>query len=127
MKSLLALLVAVAASTSVAAQVEATAAATDEAKAIAQQLPSYPLTTCPVSGEPLDSMGKPMDVLHEGRLVRFCCKSCVKDFKSDPAPTLKAIDDAVIAAQKPTYALTKCPVSGEELGSMGEPLDIVRG
>jgi len=127
MKSLLALFVAVAASTSVVAQVDATGAATDEAKAIAQQLPSYPLTTCPVSKEPLDSMGKPMDMLHEGRLVRFCCKSCVKEFKKDPAPIFKAIDEAVIQAQKPTYALTKCPVSGEELGSAGEPFDMVHG
>src|SRR5262245_53793773 len=65
------------------------AAPLSDAQVIAQQLPCYPITTCPISNEPLDSMGKPMDLVHEGRLVRFCCKSCVREFKKDPAPTLK--------------------------------------
>jgi YHS domain-containing protein len=100
-----------------------------DAKIIAQQLPSYPLSTCPVSKEGLDAMGKPMDIVHEGRLVRLCCKSCVKEFKKDPSATLKAIDSAVVEAQGPTYPLKTCPVSGEELGSpeMGAPLDVVHG
>lgn len=98
-----------------------------EAKVIAQQLPSYPLTTCPISNEGLDAMGKPVDMVHEGRLVRLCCKSCVKEFKKDPATTLKAIDAAVIQAQGASYPLKTCPVSMEELGGMGEPIDFVHG
>jgi hypothetical protein len=101
-----------------------------DAKVIAAQLPSYPLTTCPISNEALDAMGKPFELVHEGRLVRLCCKSCVKEFKKDPAASaavLKSIDEGVIAAQKASYPLTTCPVSGEELGSMGEPLDVVQG
>lgn len=101
-----------------------------EAKLIAQQLPTYPLTTCPVSHESLEAMGKPLDMLHEGRLVRLCCKSCVKEFKKDPATAaaiLKSIDEGVIKAQKDGYPLHTCPVSGEELGGMGEPLDVVHG
>lgn len=112
------------------AQEKAPALAPDpgvDAKIVAQQLPSYPLTTCPISNEALDAMGKPMDLVHEGRLVRLCCKSCVKEFKKDPSKTLKAIDAAVIQAQSPTYPLKTCPVSGEELGGMGEPLDLVHG
>ena len=54
----------------------------------------YPLTTCVVSGEKLDSMGKPFVYDHEGREVRFCCKNCVKDFKKEPAKYLKQLDDA---------------------------------
>lgn len=54
----------------------------------------YPLTTCVVSGEKLDSMGKPYAYDHEGREVRFCCKNCVKDFKKEPAKYLKLLDDA---------------------------------
>jgi YHS domain-containing protein len=127
MKSLLVLLTVLSFASTGAAQAAATAAAPDESKAIAQQLPSYPLTTCPISGEPLDSMGKPMDMVHEGRLVRFCCKSCVKEFKKDPAPALKKIDEGVVQAQKASYPLTKCVVSGEELGSAGEPVDYVQG
>ncbi len=83
---------------------------------VAQQLPSYPLETCPVSHEPLDSMGQPLDYVHEGRLVRFCCKSCVKEFKKDPASILKLIDEGVVKAQKASYPLAKCPVSGKDLG-----------
>ena len=52
----------------------------------------YPLTTCVISGENLDSMGKPFVYDHEGREVRFCCKNCVKDFKKDPAKYLKQLD-----------------------------------
>lgn len=102
-------------------------AAKPDAEVIAQQLPSYPLLECPVSKEPLDAMGKPLDVVHEGRLVRLCCKSCVKEFKADPSATLKKIDEAVIAAQKASYPLTTCAVSGEELGGMGEPIEYVHG
>lgn len=101
-----------------------------EAKLIAQQLPTYPLTSCPVSHESLEAMGKPLDLVHEGRLVRLCCKSCVKEFKKDPAATaaiLKTIDEGVIKAQKDSYPLHTCPISGEELGGMGEPLDVVHG
>jgi len=102
--------------------------ASDDAQLIAQQLPTYPLTTCPISKEALDAMGKPMDVIHEGRLVRFCCKSCVKEFKADPTATLKALDTAIIKAQVASYPATlHCPVSGEELGGMGDPIDLVYG
>jgi hypothetical protein len=98
-----------------------------DAEVIAKQLPSYPLTECPVSHEGLDAMGKPLDLVHEGRLVRLCCKGCVKEFKKDPTVTLKAIDAGVIAAQQASYPLKTCIVSGEELASMEAPLDMVHG
>lgn len=44
---------------------------------------------CPVSGEKLGSMGKPYVFTHEGKEVKLCCKSCLKDFKKDPAKYLK--------------------------------------
>jgi len=91
------------------------AAPSSDAKVIAQQLPSYPLTTCPISEEPLESMGKAVDIVHEGHLVRFCCKNCLGKFKKDPAPVLKTIEDAVVAQQLPKYPLTTCPVSGDAL------------
>jgi YHS domain-containing protein len=130
MKNALRSLLLLALSLPLAAQEKAPAPAADaaaDAKLIAQQLPSYPLTSCPVSHEGLDAMGKPLDLVHDGRLVRLCCKGCVKEFKKDPAPVLKAIDEAVIKAQAATYPLKSCPVSGEELGGMGEPLEVVHG
>jgi hypothetical protein len=71
----------------------------------------YPLSTCVVSGEKLGGgdMGPPVDYIHkeEGkpdRLVRLCCKGCIKDFKKDPAKYLKMIDDASAAPAKNGHA-----------------------
>ena len=89
------------------------------------QANGYPLDTCPVSGEKLGSMGAPVDYDHEGRLVRFCCKGCIKGFQKDPEKFLKKLDAAVVAKQKKDYPLDTCPVSGEKLGTMGAPADYV--
>ena len=52
------------------------------------------LKTCVVSGEKLDSMGKPYVFTHEGQEVKFCCKNCLKDFKKNPAKYMTIINDA---------------------------------
>jgi YHS domain-containing protein len=57
------------------------------------------LATCPVSGEKLDSMGKPYVFAYQGQEVKLCCSGCKKDFDKDPAKYLKKIQDAA-AAQK---------------------------
>jgi len=56
----------------------------------------YPATlkTCVVSGEKLDSMGKPYVFIHEGQEIKMCCKSCLDDFKADPAKYIKKIEEA---------------------------------
>ena len=54
----------------------------------------YPLTTCLVSGEPLDAMGGHVSVQHEGHEVRFCCKSCVKEFNKEPTKYLAMLNKA---------------------------------
>ncbi len=69
---------------------------------------AYPLKTCVISKEDLGTMGEPTDLIYraEGspdRLVRFCCESCIKDFKKDPAAALKRIDDAGKPAAKPHH------------------------
>lgn len=45
---------------------------------------TYPMTTCPVSGEELGSMGEPVSIVHEGQTIKFCCDNCVPKFKKDP-------------------------------------------
>jgi hypothetical protein len=79
------------------------AAATDPAASpsVASGNESYPLTTCVVSGEPLEGggMGDPVDYIHKepgkpDRLVRFCCKGCIAEFRKNPAKYLAKIDDA---------------------------------
>ncbi len=71
-------------------------------------------------------MGEPLDFVHEGRLLRLCCKGCVKDFNKDPKKYLDKLDQMIIEKQKPTYPLDVCVVSDDKLGGeMGEPIDYV--
>jgi hypothetical protein len=71
----------------------------------------YPLTTCVVSGEPLEGgdMGGPVNYTHKedgkpDRLVRFCCSGCIKKFKNDPAKYLAKLDAAAAKAELATPA-----------------------
>lgn len=43
---------------------------------------------CPVTGEPLDSMGGPVKVVVDGRAVFVCCKSCEKPLRANAAQYL---------------------------------------
>jgi len=59
----------------------------------------YPLQTCVVSGEKLGGMGKEYVFTHEGQEIKLCCKSCLKDFKKDPAKYMKKIQEAEAKAK----------------------------
>jgi YHS domain-containing protein len=97
----------------------------DEAM-VKDQLPRYPLDTCPVSGDKLGGdMGQPVNIIYNNRLVRLCCADCQKELTAKPAEFIKKLDAAVVAKQKAGYKLQTCPVSGEKLGGMGEPVDYV--
>ena len=84
---------------------------------------------CPVSRQPLGSMGEPVAVEVGGQTVYVCCAGCINALKADPAkygvaqaqlkvaPATEA-DAAAIALQK------TCPVMDEPLGSMGAPLKV---
>jgi hypothetical protein len=62
----------------------------------------YPMEKCVVSDEKLGEMGKPYVFTHEGREVKLCCKSCLKDFKKDTAKYVKKIEEAEAKAKKPS-------------------------
>ncbi|MAX27507.1 MAG: hypothetical protein CMJ19_23675 [Phycisphaeraceae bacterium] len=99
-----------------------------DAMIIKQQAPTYPLTTCVVSGEKLGAMGKPIQRVIGNRLVEFCCPGCISKAQKDPAMYIAKIDAAVIHAQKKDYPMTTCLVSGEKLGDeMGAPINYVAG
>ena len=90
----------------------------DDAATIAAQKPLYPLTTCPISGEPLGD--KPVKMLYGTTLVEFCCKDCPGDFMKDPKPALAKIAAARAAkpaapADKGAKATTP-PAGGEHTG-----------
>ena len=56
----------------------------------------YPLKTCVVTDEEINDKGemKPYRFVHEGHEVKLCCKSCLKDFKKDPAKYMAKIEAA---------------------------------
>ncbi len=54
----------------------------------------YPLQTCAVTDEKLGEHGKPYVFTYEGQEVKLCCKSCLPDFKKEPAKYTKKIEDA---------------------------------
>ena len=66
----------------------------------AEKAKAYPLDKCVVSDEKLGEMGKPYVFKHEGREVQLCCKSCLKDFKKDPAKYVKKLEKAEAKAKK---------------------------
>jgi hypothetical protein len=74
-------------------------AAKADADALAKARAEYPLQVCAVSNEELGSMGEPFEHVHKeagkpDRLVRMCCKGCLKTFNRDPAKYLGRIDSA---------------------------------
>jgi hypothetical protein len=84
----------------------------DSAAAVA----AYPLTNCVVSGDKLEDgdMGPPISYVYKqdgkpDRLVRLCCKGCVKDFNKNPEKYLKMIDDAAAAKAKGEKPLETAP------------------
>lgn len=55
----------------------------------------YPLDTCVVSGDKLGGdMGEPIDYVVANRLVRLCCKGCIKEIEKDPAKYILKVDAA---------------------------------
>ncbi len=85
----------------------------------------YPLDTCIVSGMKLGTMGEPVIKVVEGREIRFCCKSCPQKFEASRTTYLAKIDAAIVAGQAPYYPLSTCPITGHELGTMGDTVDYV--
>jgi hypothetical protein len=96
-----------------------------DAKLVEMQKEHYPLTTCPVSGGELGSMGEPVEIIVGNRLVKLCCAGCEGKVKAGPKAVIEKLDAAVIEQQSADYALETCPVSGGKLGSMGEPTNYV--
>ncbi|MCA9285641.1 MAG: hypothetical protein KDA22_10520 [Phycisphaerales bacterium] len=92
---------------------------------VEQQKAFYPLTHCVVMTEDELVEGEAVDYVYNNRLVRFCCKGCIKKFNQDPKAFLAKLDAAVVEAQLATYPIDVCVISGEKLGGMGEPVNMV--
>lgn len=61
-----------------------------------KKVKAYPLATCIVSGEKLETASA-VGAVHEGREFGFCCKDCTKEFKKDTAKYVKKFDEAFAA------------------------------
>ena len=99
---------------------------------------------CPVTGEKLGSMGSPIAVHVMGRTLQVCCNSCVSAIRRNPEMYLRQFDADLVSGNQvrpqsddlhrfpaqETHQPTRrsqqklCPVTGEELGSMGPPVAV---
>lgn len=75
---------------------------------------------CPVTGEALGSMGKPLPVDLDAGQVWICCKGCEKSLKDTPAKYLPKLQKVVRTVVEQEI----CPVTRAKLGSMGDPLSV---
>lgn len=80
---------------------------------IARQKEDYPLTTCLVMPE--DEIDEKLDFVYNNRLIRVCCRDCIKDLKAEPAKFLPVLDQAVIEKQKAGYPTDACVVCDQKL------------
>lgn len=107
---------------------------------------------CPVTGAELGSMGPPIPVTVVGRTIYVCCQSCVAAVQRNPQEYLAKVQaelrgtvqernwnpssggprpsligpqdrqgNTPLAASSPQRL---CPVTGEQLGSMGPPIPV---
>jgi hypothetical protein len=48
----------------------------------------YPLKTCIVTNNGLESMGGSITKVYQGQQIKICCKPCIKKFEANPAKYL---------------------------------------
>ena len=53
---------------------------------------AYPLKTCIVSDNDLDSMGEQASFVYQGQTIKVCCKPCIAKFEKNPAKYLKKFE-----------------------------------
>jgi YHS domain-containing protein len=77
---------------------------------ISKQKEAYPVQVCVVSGEKLGgNMGKPVDHVVGNRLVRLCCKACIKKLEKDPVKYLSRLDKALAVKSADEREKVKAP------------------
>lgn len=84
-----------------------------EQAAIALQLPDYPLDRCPISGRPLGTAVKPVDLVLDGHLVRLCGEGCRAQADRRRAQIVAGIEAVASARQRSGYPLSTCVSTGD--------------
>jgi YHS domain-containing protein len=92
--------------------------------------------TCPVSGQPLGSMGKPPKITIGDKSLFVCCAGCTKKVESSPEryftkyytakgeQVREGVFKSTLADADAIAAQKTCPVMDEPLGGMGVPLKV---
>jgi len=81
---------------------------------------AYPLTTCPISGNPLGNnpvvvvLSETPRASDKGREVRFCCNGCRAKFEKDLKNNIPELDKKIIKAQMPYFPVGNCIVMTSE-------------
>jgi membrane fusion protein, copper/silver efflux system len=57
------------------------------------QLPAKEQNLCPITGQPLGSMGVPVAITLDGQKVFLCCSGCIEEAKKNPEKTLKKVTE----------------------------------
>jgi YHS domain-containing protein len=61
----------------------------------------YPLDFCLISDEKFEGSGMtPYEMAVDGQTIKFCCKSCLKDFNKDTKKYLKKLEEETKKAAK---------------------------
>jgi YHS domain-containing protein len=91
--------------------------------------------TCPIMGKPVTAEMKSTVV--NGQQVFVCCPPCIAKIQADPAAALTKVNAshaAYVTAERQAHsdhmqiaAQGICPVSGQKLGAMGEPIKVKVG
>jgi YHS domain-containing protein len=53
---------------------------------------------CPISGEPVGTMGPAVKIEHNGKTYNLCCGMCAKEFNDSADKYAKVADDEVAAS-----------------------------
>lgn len=98
----------------------------DEQVAARQRI-GYPMTTCPLSGESMFEDGKftGVEVVHNNRLLRVCCKNCAAKAAANPEAVFAKLDAAIVASQTAMYPIKTCPISGEAFEADMKPINLI--
>ena len=87
----------------------------------------YLLDTCPVSGEPVNSMDDPASKVIGGREITVCCPPCFSRIEKDLAKYNAMIDKKITEQQLSGYPMTACLASGRPIDVKGTPTNAVYG
>lgn len=84
-------------------------------KIVEQEKPFYPLTTCVVTGDSLETVGA-VDFILFNRLFLLSGETSCDAVQENPEKYFSLLNKAVIEKQKSNYPLDKCIVSEQPLG-----------